>query len=105
MSETKSQSYAAQWLALSRYELLYYTVWIGGAVLALVLGLNFRPIAGVFGFLWLAGFFAAGLPLGNFCCPRCGKKFFSRPGAFRTYNNIFTSTCLNCGLPKWQAQD
>lgn len=104
MNETEPQSYAAQWLALSRYELLYYVVWIGGAVLALVLSLNFHSIASVFGFLWLAGFFAAGMPLGNFRCPRCGKKFFSRRGAIGTYNNIFTSKRLNCGLPKWQPQ-
>ena len=34
----------------------------------------------------------------NFQCPRCGKKFFRR-GLF---HNQFSSSCMNCGLPKNQ---
>ena len=104
MNEAEPQNYEAQWLALSRYELMHYVVWIGGAVLALVLSVHFPAMTMVFGIFWMGGFFAAGVPSGNFCCPRCGKKFFSRPDATGNRYNRFTSKCLNCGLPKWQSQ-
>lgn len=103
MNESPEQDYTTQWETLRRQQALFYVTWIGGMFLALGLSLIFRPIGNIFGFLWLAGTFMASIPVGNFCCPRCSKKFFSRPISIGNYYNSFTNKCLNCGLPKWQS--
>lgn len=102
MDDSEPQDYTRHRDDLRRYEALFYITWIGGVFLALALGLIFRSIGNLFGFLWLAGSYAAGIPSGNFLCPRCGKRFFSRPISIGNYYNSFTNKCLNCGLPKWQ---
>jgi len=60
MDEQSPQNYTPQWETLRRYETAYYVTWLGGAVLALVLSVHFRALEDVFGFLWIAAFFAVG---------------------------------------------
>lgn len=103
MDKESPQNYTPQWETLRRYEVIYYVVWLGGAILALVLSMHFPALKDVFGVLWIAAFFAAVSLKGSFRCPRCGNPFFSRPHALGRFNNPFTRKCLHCGLPKWQS--
>ena len=37
-------------------------------------------------------------------CPRCGMRFFLRPGRWGgVYQNSWARRCLNCQLPRWSA--
>ena len=98
------QDYTPQWRSLRRNESRFFMVLIGGAVSALLLSLRFPSLAVVFVLIWLTGFFAAGVPLGNFRCPRCGKRFFARPRAIGNYYNPLRRKCRNCELSKRQAR-
>ena len=45
----------------------------------------------------------AGYWLGNFPCPRCGRPFFWSWSLNRAGQNTpYSSSCRNCGLPRWQ---
>ena len=47
-----------------------------------------------FGFVWTI----CGLRLQYWKCPRCGKAFHTK----WWWNNIFSSKCLHCKLPKYE---
>lgn len=100
--EANTSSYAPRWAVLRRSEYIFYTVWIGGMLLALVLTVRFRFHNNLLGILWLGGTYAASVPIGNFRCPRCGELYFKRRIAIGYFYNTFTRKCLHCGLRKWQ---
>lgn len=52
---------------------------------------------GIVAFGWMALWIISGQGYGKFRCPRCGNKFFARKG----FATVFTSKCLNCGLPTY----
>ena len=52
---------------------------------------------GVVAFSWAVLWVVTGRRFCNFCCPRCGRRFFRNGG----YHTLFSGRCLNCGLPKY----
>lgn len=49
---------------------------------------------------WMLACVAAGVGVGRYRCPACGKRFCSKRGLWEYKNNPFTRSCLNCGFPK-----
>ena len=50
--------------------------------------------------IWCAVYSASGLLVARSRCPRCGKFFDIKHGAFGLrWSRPFTRRCLNCGLP------
>jgi hypothetical protein len=94
--------YEQQWREYRRLQRLALGLWLGwipfGAVV-FALTSSFRPEILTVGLLsaWMAVFVIAGMREGNFRCPRCGRKFFSK----KWYHNGWASRCLHCQLPKW----
>ena len=92
----------AAWRDYSRRRRWFFSVSIGGFVLAVCSGELLPPPYGmqVSSCLMFAWFFASViviLRLVLFKCPRCGEFFFFT----WLWHDPFADRCVHCGLPKW----
>lgn len=105
--EGSGDPYGEQLKQLSRRRLLLFLAWGGFLPAEIFVG---NPLDVYFGsstpfaviaVLAIALFAYAGLRVGYFRCPRCGKRFtYKRYRGFIGYQNPFTSACLHCGLTR-----
>ena len=100
---TEIKRYQEAWrnyrILSGRYWIVFLTYIPGVLLLGGLLSftVNDNLAHGIVAFSWMALWIVAGQGYINFCCPRCGEKFFRRKG----FSTVFTARCLNCGLPTY----
>ncbi len=98
--ESEHARYDESWRKYNIYSRRYWSVFLSyipgvfffSRVLSFVV--NSKVATTIIAIAWVVAWAVLGFPLTRFCCPRCGKRFFARPGM----QNIFSNKCLNCGL-------
>jgi predicted RNA-binding Zn-ribbon protein involved in translation (DUF1610 family) len=103
LSPAEVARYELAWQFYRKYEARYwipFATYIPGVLLfgwLLSFLMNSNLAHCIVAFSWLVLWSVSGRKYSSFCCPRCGKYFFVR----QNYSNLFSSKCLNCGLPKY----
>lgn len=103
LSPSEIARYEAAWQQYRVYSARYWLLFLGyvpavfffGWLLSFVFNDNLAH--GIAAFGWMGLWIIAGQGYVGFRCPRCGNKFFARPG----FHNAFSGKCLNCGLRKY----
>jgi len=104
MAKKRTQAYyEAKWRDYRRrltiFALVFVTFIPAGVFLAPFLSKTIPSINGeaTVVFIWAVSFFASGIYMISWRCPRCRKPFFSRTMS----HNPFAPRCMHCKLPKW----
>ena len=105
MSFQVPDDYTEKWRRYRRLRNLFWLIWLtyvpaGYVVFKLLdfLHVTSEGIFYAFALIWMAGFAATGIWLGNLKCPKCGKRF----SATKWFDwGFLARKCVHCGLRKY----
>ena len=108
---TKDTDYSAAWRDYRKRNYMMWGAFLGWPVFGVIVSISWELLFGksnwiVVLFLPYMAFCAhCAIKLAIFTCPRCGNSFHGRGTGLFSFQNPYSKSCPNCGLPKYSVTD